>query len=61
LGIPVVGFLGFVVNSERVGIESNRISMIQGWPNTKSQQDIQVLHGFTIFYRPFIWNYAKIT
>jgi len=60
-GVSEVGFLGFVINSEGVGMESDRISTIEDWPTPKSVWDIQVLLGFANFYRRFIWKYANIT
>jgi hypothetical protein len=42
-------------------MDSDRISTIEDWPTPKSIRDIQVLLGFTTFYRRFICKYAKIT
>jgi hypothetical protein len=60
-GVSEVGLLEFVINSEGVGMESDRISTIEDWPTPKSVRDIQVLLGFVNFYRRFIRKYAKIT
>jgi hypothetical protein len=60
-GVSEVGFLGFVINSEGIGMESNRISKIEDWPMPKSVRDVQVLLGFANFYRRFIRKYAKVT
>jgi len=60
-GVSEVGFLGFVISSEGVGIESDRISTIEAWPTPKSVQDVQVLLGFANFYRRFFRKYAKVT
>jgi len=42
-------------------MESDRISTIEDWPTPKSIRDVQVLLGFTNFYRRFIRKYAKVT
>jgi len=60
-GVSEVGFLGFIINSDGIGMESDRISTIEDWPTPKSIRDVQVLLGFTNFYRRFIRKYAKIT
>jgi hypothetical protein len=60
-GVSEVGFLRFVITSDGVGMESDRISTIEDWPSPKSVRDVQVLLAFTNFYRRFIWKYAKVT
>jgi len=35
-GLSEVGFLGFIINSEGVGMESDRISTLEDWPTPKS-------------------------
>jgi hypothetical protein len=56
-----VGFLRLVINSEGIGMQSDRIPTIEDWPTPESVQDVQVLLGFTNFYWRFIRNYAKVT
>jgi len=48
-GVSEVGFLGFVITPDGVGMESDRISTIEDWPTPKSVRDVQVLLGFTNF------------
>jgi len=60
-GVSEVGFVGFVITPEGVGMESDRISTIEDRPTQKSIRDVQVLLGFMNFYRRFIRNYAKVT
>jgi len=60
-GVLEVGFLWFVISPEEVGMESDRISTIEDWPTPQSIRDVQVLLGFTNFYRRFIRKYAKVT
>ena len=59
--VSKVGFLGFVITPDGVGMESDRIATIKDWPTPKSIRDVQVLLVFTNFYRRFIRKYAKVT
>jgi hypothetical protein len=60
-GVTEVGFLGFVINPDGIGMESDRISTIEDWPTTESVRNVQVLLGFTNFYQRFIRQYAQAT
>jgi len=60
-GVSDVGFLGFVITPDGVGIESDRMSTIKDWPTPKSVRDVHVLLGFTNVYQRFIRKYAKVT
>jgi hypothetical protein len=60
-GVSEVGCLGFIINADGIGMESDCISTIEDWPTPKSIRDVQVLLRFTNFYRRFIWKYVKIT
>jgi DNA/RNA-binding domain of Phe-tRNA-synthetase-like protein len=42
-------------------MEADRIATIEDWPTPKSVKDVQVLMGFTNFYRRFVKKYAKVT
>jgi hypothetical protein len=42
-------------------MESDRISTIEDWPTPESARDVQVLLGFTNFYRRFIRKCAEVT
>jgi len=60
LGVSEVGFIGFVIDSEGIRMESDRISTIEDWPTPNSIRDFQVLLGFTNFHWRFIRKYAKV-
>jgi hypothetical protein len=60
-GVREVRFLGFVINSDGIGMESDCISTIEDWPTPESVRDVEVLVGFANFYRRFIGKYAKVT
>ena len=59
--VSEVSFLGFVITPNGVSMESDRISTIGNWPTPKSVRTVQVVLGFTNFYRRFIPKYAKVT
>jgi len=58
--VSKIVFLGFVIDSEGIGMEWDRTSTIEDWPMLKSIRDVQVLLGLTNFYRRFIRKYTKV-
>jgi len=60
-GVTEVSFVGFVLSPDGIGMESGSISTIEDWPTPESVWDVQVLLGFTHFYRRFIRKYGKVT
>jgi len=60
-GVSEVGFQGFVITPDGVGMELDRISTIEDWPTLWPVRDVQVLLGFMNFYWRFIRKYAKVT
>jgi hypothetical protein len=61
LGVLEVGFLGFEITLDEVGMESDQISTIDDWQTPKSGKEVQVLPGFTNFFQRFIQKYAQVT
>ena len=55
-----VRFLGYVVSTQGVRMEDERIEAVKSWPEPKSVRDIQVFIGFANFYRRFIQGFSKI-
>ena len=55
-----VRFLRYVVLSQGIRMEDERIKVIRNWPELKSVQDIQVFIGFANFYQRFIQGFSKI-
>ena len=49
-----VRFLGYVVSSQGIRMEEERIDAVKAWPEPKLIRDIQVFIGFANFYRRFI-------
>ena len=56
-----VEFLGFIVGSQGVRMDPDRVGAITEWPVPRSSRDIQVFLGFANFYRRFIAGYSRIT
>ncbi len=55
-----VWFLGFVVSSQGIKMEEERIGAVKAWEEPRSIRDIQVFLGFANFYRRFIKGLSKI-
>ena len=55
-----VRFLGYVVSSQGIRMEEERIDAVKAWPEPKSIRDIQVFIGFANFYQRFIQGFSKI-
>ncbi|MBW0547128.1 hypothetical protein O181_086843 [Austropuccinia psidii MF-1] len=52
-------YLGYVVSSEGLKIDSSKIQQIINWPQPKHIKALQSFLGFANFYHPFIKNYTK--
>ena len=55
-----VEFLGFIVSTQGVAMDSRRVDTIRDWPQPKTYRDVQVFLGFANFYRRFIKGYSAI-
>ena len=53
-------FLGYVVLSKGISMETKKIKVIKDWPEPKLVRNIQVFLGFANFYRQFIQSFSKI-
>jgi hypothetical protein len=58
--VQEVGCLGSDLNSEGIGMGSDRISTIEDWPTQEYVRDVQVIDGFTNWYPRFIRIYATV-
>ncbi|RYC80447.1 hypothetical protein BFJ63_vAg16669 [Fusarium oxysporum f. sp. narcissi] len=56
-----VEFLGFILTTEGVEMDPERIRTIVEWPEPTTYREIQVFLGFCNFYRRFIYGYSKVT
>ena len=53
-------FLGYVVSTQEVRMEEERIDAMKNWLEPKSIYNIQVFLGFANFYRRFIQGFSRI-
>ncbi|KAK4684314.1 putative transposase, partial [Tremellales sp. Uapishka_1] len=54
-----VEFLGFVIKSDGIIMDTKKIESVLSWPTPKNVHDIRVFLGFANFYRRFIKNYSS--
>ncbi|MBW0573505.1 hypothetical protein O181_113220 [Austropuccinia psidii MF-1] len=55
----VVEYLGYVVSSEGLKMDSSKVQQILNWPQPKNIKALQYFLSFSNFYRHFIKKYAK--
>jgi len=55
----VVKFLGHVVSSEGIAVDSKKTAVIQQWPFPKNLTELRGFLGLTGFYRSYCKNYAE--
>lgn len=53
-------FLGYIISSQDIWIEDERIKLVKNWPESNSVQDIQVFINFANFYSQFVPSFNKI-
>ncbi|MBW0477973.1 hypothetical protein O181_017688 [Austropuccinia psidii MF-1] len=54
-----VEYLGYVVSSEGLKMDSSKVQQILNWPQPRNIKALQSFLGFSNFYLPFIKNYSK--
>ncbi|MBW0543008.1 hypothetical protein O181_082723 [Austropuccinia psidii MF-1] len=54
-----VEYLGNVVSSEGLKMDSSKVEQILNWPQPKNIKALKLFLGFDNFYRHFIENYSK--
>jgi hypothetical protein len=55
-----IEFLGYVISSNGIYMDQEKIQVIQDWPEPQKVRDIQSFLGFANFYRRFIPSYSQI-
>ncbi|MBW0487001.1 hypothetical protein O181_026716 [Austropuccinia psidii MF-1] len=59
--ISSVEYLGYVVSSEGLKMDQEKVQQILNWPPPRNLKSLQSFLGFANFYRRFIKNYSKIS
>src|SRR6266481_366840 len=54
-------YLGYMLSPEGLTMASNKVQIIQDWPELRKVKDIQSFLGFANFYGHFIYEYSQIT
>jgi len=55
-----VGFLGVVIEPDRIKIEEEKVKGVLDWPTPKCVKDVQKFLGLVNYYHQFIKDFAFI-
>jgi len=55
-----VGFLGVVIEPDRIKIEEEKVKGVLDWPTPKCVKDVQKFLGLVNYYHQFIEDFAFI-
>lgn len=59
-GVKETKFLGFVLTTDGLKVDPDKIAVIKDWSYAKTRREVQSYLGFCNFYRRFIKDYGKI-
>ena len=59
--LKVVTFLGYVISSEGIMMDPQKVALVRKWPRPTTQIDIQSFLGLASYYRRFVESFSKIT
>ncbi|CAN4123517.1 unnamed protein product [Withania somnifera] len=60
-GVEKVVFLGFVVSSQGVEVDEEKVEAIKSWPTPTNASDVWSFHGLASFYRRFLKDFSSIS
>lgn len=55
-----VVFLGFVISSQGVQVDQEKVKAIQEWPTPKNVNEVRSFHGLASFYRRFVKDFSTL-
>ena len=55
-----VVFLGYMVSSQGISVDEEKVKAIQDWPTPKNVSEVRSFHGLASFYRRFVKNFSTL-